>query len=151
MKKYLSVLATLTIVGIIFFANNNIQPAFAQRITPGDVWQRVYQQLPDFPKENKYISRDGGKVAENNTLVSRLIQYHVYVKGRSPVYRLDWKLTLADYLGVNEVMFDSSYPGAETLRTNPYDGDRAVIKRLNRRQREALVDALMKAFSQSQS
>ncbi|MHC5719594.1 MAG: hypothetical protein ACYTX0_48025, partial [Nostoc sp.] len=37
--------------------------AYAQRITPSDVWQQVYQQLPDLPRENKYISKENGKVA----------------------------------------------------------------------------------------
>lgn len=124
-----------------------IQPAVAQRISPSDVWQLVYQQLPDLPKENKYISKETGKVSESNTLVSRLIRYHVYVKERSPIYRLDWKLTLADYLGVNEIMYDTTYPGSDILRQNPLDGDRAVIARLSRRQRDALVQTLVNIFN----
>lgn len=125
-------------------------PAFAQRVSSGD-WQQVYQQLPDLPRENKYISKETGKVAENNTLVSRLIRYHMYVKGRAPVYRLDWKLTLADYLDANEVMYDTVYPGRDSLRQNPFDGDRAAIKKLNRRQRDALVQALVNVFTPSPS
>jgi len=71
---------------LVFSAGNltNIQPAVAQRISPGDVWQLVYQQLPDFPKENQYITKASGRVAENNTLASRLIRYHIYVKERAP-------------------------------------------------------------------
>lgn len=122
------------------------QPAIAQPITVGDIWRKVYQQLPDFPKENTYSSKEGG-VAQNNTLVSRMIQYHVYIKGRPPIYRLDWKLTLADYLEVNEVILDTSYPGHELLKKNPLDGDRAAIKKLNRTQRDALVQALVNAFT----
>ncbi len=123
------------------------QPAYAQRLTVGDIWQQVYQQLPDFPRENQYVSKEGGRVAENNTLASRLIQYHIYVKQRAPIFRLDWKLTLADYLGVNEVIYDPSYPGNDVLRQNPLEGDRAAIKKLNRRQRDALVQVLVNAFS----
>jgi hypothetical protein len=126
-----------------------IQPAVAQRVSPSDVWQQVYQQLPDLPKENKYISKESGKVAENNTLASRLIRYHIYIKERSPVYRLDWKLTLADYLGGNEIMYDTTYPGNDTLRKNPIDGDRAAIKRLSRQQRNDLVQTLVNIFSPS--
>ncbi len=124
-----------------------IQPAIAQRITPSDVWQQVYQQLPEFPRENKYISKETGKVAQNNTLVSRLIRYHIYTKERSAIYRLDWKLTLADYLGANEIMYDSSYPGNDILRQNPIEGDRAAIARLNRSQRDALVQVLVNIFN----
>lgn len=125
----------------------SIQPAYAQRITPGDVWQLVYQQLPDLPRENKYISKENGKVAENNTLANRLIRYHIYTKGRAPIYRLDWKLTLADYLGVNEIMYDTTYPGNDSLRQNPIDGDKAAIARLTRSQRDALVQVLVNIFN----
>ena len=115
-----------------------------------DVWKQVYQKLPNFPQENKYVSKDG-KVNPNNTLVNRLIQYHVYVKGRSPNYRLDWKLTLADYLGANELIQESTYPGANTLRTNPLAGDRAAINRLNRKQRNALAQSLVSVFNPNSS
>ena len=127
----------------------SIQPAYAQRITPSDVWQLVYQQLPDLPRENKYISKENGQVAENNTLVSRLITYHVYTKGRAPIYRLDWKLTLADYLGANEIMYDTTYPGHETLRENPIEGDRKAMTRLTRSQRNSLVQVLVNIFNPS--
>ncbi len=125
-----------------------MQPVMAQRVSVGDVWQKIYQQLPDFPKENSYTSKEGG-IAENNTLVSRMIQYHVYAKGRAPNYRFDWKLTLADYLGINEPMYDNAYPGADSLRQNPLDSDRAAIKKLSRSQRDALVQALVNGFSRS--
>jgi hypothetical protein len=128
-----------------------IQPAIAQRISPGDVWQQVYQQLPDLPKENQYISKETGKVAENSTLISRLIQYHIYVKERTPSYRLDWKLTLADYLNANETMYDITYPGNDTLRTNPIEGDRAAISKLTRNQRNALVQVLTNIFTTNSS
>nr|WP_313950128.1 hypothetical protein [Nostoc sp. FACHB-110] len=124
-----------------------IPSAVAQRVSPSDVWQQVYQKLPDFPKENKYISKETGKVAETNTLVSRLIRYHIYIKERSPIYRFDWKLTLADYLGANETMYDTTYPGSDILRQNPLDGDRAAIASLSRSQRDALVQALVNIFS----
>jgi hypothetical protein len=150
-------LTALMVVGVIVLGSgadksiqNNllsIQPVYAQRITPSDVWQLVYQQLPDLPRENKYISKENGKVAENNTLVNRLIRYHVYTKGRAPIYRLDWKLTLADYLGANEIMYDMSYPGNDSLRENPIEGDRKAITRLTRSQRNALVQVLVNIFN----
>ena len=124
-----------------------IQPAIAQRVSPGDVWRQVYQQLPDLPKENQYLNKETGKVAENNTLAGRLIRYHIYVKERAPNYRLDWKLTLADYLDANEIMYETTYPGNDTLRQNPIDGDRAAITHLNRRQRNDLVQVLANIFN----
>ncbi len=150
-------LLTLMVMGVIILGSGadksihrnlfSIQPADAQRITPSDVWQLVYQQLPDFPRENKYISKENGKVAENNTLASRLIRYHIYTKGRAPIYRLDWKLTLADYLGANEIMYDTTYPGNDALRENPIEGDRKAIKSLTRSQRNALVQVLVNIFN----
>ena len=125
------------------------QEYISQSVGRGDVWQQVYKQLPSLPKENQYINKETGKVAPENTLVSRLIRYHVYVKGRPVNYRLDWKLTLADYLGVNEVMEESRYPGHDTLRSNPIDGDRTAINRLNRAERDALVQTLVKIFNGS--
>ncbi|WP_407894137.1 hypothetical protein [Scytonema sp. NUACC26] len=132
---------------ILLSLSLGLQPVSAQRISTGDAWRLVYEQLPNFPRENQYISKESGKKAENNTLVSRLIAYHVYVKSRPANFRLDWKLTLADYLGANEVMYEGVYPGNDTLRQNPLDGDRAAIARLNRRQRDALVQALVNVFS----
>jgi hypothetical protein len=123
------------------------QPIGAQDVRVGDAWQQVYQKLPDFPRENQYISRESGKVAESNTLVGRLIRYHVYVKSRPVNFRLDWKLTLADYLGANERIPAATYPSADTLRTSPLQGDVAAIRSLDRTQRDALVQALVDVFT----
>lgn len=118
-----------------------------RRVRIQEVWRQVYQQVPDLPLENQYVNRESGKVDPNNTLVTRLIRYHSYVAGRAPNYRLDWKLTLADYLGLNNIMDAAEYPGADTLRQNPFERDRAVIQRLNRKQRDALIQALVGVFS----
>ncbi|MBD2048332.1 hypothetical protein H6F78_22500 [Coleofasciculus sp. FACHB-64] len=123
------------------------QPAIAQMYGTQDVWRQVYQRLPDLPLENQYISKETGKQASENTLVGRIIRYHVYVKSRPPNYRLDWKLTLADYLGANELIQESLYPGYDTLQKNPMQSDRAVIERLNRAQRDALVQVLVSLFT----
>lgn len=117
------------------------------RVRVSQVWQKVYEQLPDLPKENQYILQETGKVAEENTLIGRLIRYHVYVKRRPPQYRFDWKLTLADYLGANEPIIPSEYPGGEVLRENPVQGDQKVIQELNRQQRDILVDTLVSLFN----
>ncbi|MEO8890455.1 MAG: hypothetical protein ABI417_02790 [Coleofasciculaceae cyanobacterium] len=122
------------------------QPATAQIFSAPDAWRKVYQLLPSFPKENQYVSRETGKVDENSTLASRLIRYHVFVKNRPPGYRMDWKLTLADYLGVNQYLVESQYPGSTTLRTNPMESDRAAINKLTRKQRNDLVNVLASIF-----
>lgn len=122
-------------------------PIAAQPIGYQDVWQKVYQQMPDLPLENQYVNTVTGKVDPKNTLVSRFIRYHVYVKGRPPIYRLDWKTTLADYLNINELMVESVYPAKDVLQTNPIDGDRAAIIQLTRKQRETLVQTLVNLFN----
>lgn len=160
-KRTLNLVVTmLTIIGLIVLGSGveknqislfNPQPALSQSVSPRDIWRQVYQQLPNLPLENKYISKETRKVASDNTLVTRLINYHVYVKGRAPNYRLDWKLTLADYLGANDIMWEEAYPGFENLRKNPIEGDRAAIQRLNRQQRNALIQTLVNAFTANSS
>nr|WP_315874475.1 hypothetical protein [Leptodesmis sichuanensis] len=119
----------------------------AQIIRSDDAWKKVYEQLPDFPKENQYINKETKKVAEDDTLVGRLIRYHLYVKGRIPFYRLDWKLTLADYLEISGRMDENNYPSGNKLNKNPAAGDIAAIQKLNLAQRNALVQALVNAFA----
>lgn len=123
------------------------KPAIAQIIRTEGIWRKVYEQLPDLPLENQYVSKETKKVAPEDTLVGRLIRYHLYVKGRPPFFRLDWKLTLADYLDTNEVMEDSDYPSAAKLNQNPLEGDLVAIRKLNRAQRDALVQALVDGFA----
>ena len=121
--------------------------AKAQPFRSQDAWRQVYERLPNLPLENQYVSKETGAVASENTLVSRLIRYHVYVKSRPPNFRFDWKLTLADYLGAHEYLVESAYPGATTLRENPMESDRAVIEKLTRAERDALIDALVSVFT----
>ncbi len=83
---------------------------------------------------------------EDNTLVSRLIRYHRDIKKRPTRYRFDWKLTLADYLEVNESMSPDRYPGFSTLQESPLDGDRQLVQALNRQQRQDLVDFLAEVY-----
>lgn len=130
---------TLTLIGV--------QPVTAQLLRTQDVWRQVYERLPNLPMENQYVSKETGKVNSNDTLVSRLIRYHMNVKMRPPNYRFDWKLTLADYLGANEYLVESSYPSNNSLRENPMERDRTAIQKLTRAQREALVDVLVSIFN----
>lgn len=122
-------------------------PSPSGRVRVSDVWKKVYEQLPNLPTENQYLSQETGKVAEDNTLISRLIRYHIYVKARPTQYRFDWKLTLADYLGVNEPMLVLSYPGQEVLKENPLVGDQKAIQQLNRVERDGLVNTLAGFFN----
>lgn len=117
------------------------------RISPEVVAEQVYQMLPDLPQENQYVSVSTGEVDLENTLVSRLVRYHQNVKGRYTQYRLDWQLTIADYLGANESIKEDRYPGYSNLKTLPLEGDRQAIDRLNRSQRNQLVDALVKIYN----
>ena len=122
----------------------------AQTLRPEMVAAEVYQSLPYLPQENQYISQETGEVNPDNTLMSRLIRYHEYVKNRPLKYRLDWKLTVADYLGFNEPIKDFRYPGSSTLELNPLEGDRAAINSLSRRQRNELVDILVSIYNGEQ-
>ncbi|MCT7996155.1 hypothetical protein [Laspinema olomoucense] len=122
-------------------------PQGRQRVDPRQLWRQVYERLPDFPLENQYISAETGEVDPENTLASRLISYHLYVKNRLPMFRLDWKLTLADYLGVLEELDESAYPGNGVLQENPMVGDREILSQLNRQQREELIEVLVTLFN----
>jgi hypothetical protein len=102
----------------------------------------VYQQLPYLPKENEYRRKETGEIDPEHTLISRFIRYNQDLKKRTNRYRFDWKLTLADYLGVNETIDPQTYPGSITLTTNPFETDAKAIQALNRRQRQELVDLL---------
>ncbi len=126
----------------------SIDSATAQRIDPREVAAQVYQQQPELPLENHYVRKRGGKVAENSTLVSRLIEYHTLTKGRSPKFRLDWKFTFADYLDINEYLVESKYPGRAYLKSSPMAQDRAIIQAFNRKQRAALIQALVDLHTQ---
>jgi hypothetical protein len=128
-------------------------PSMAQTVPAGGytllveaVAQQVYDQFPELPKANTYRRQEGGDVEVDNTLVSRFIRYHRDIKKRPTRYRFDWKLTLADYLDVNEPMSADRYPGFSTLQESPLDGDRQLIQALNRQQRQELVDFLAKVY-----
>ncbi|MFN9175432.1 MAG: hypothetical protein ACK58N_13275 [Synechocystis sp.] len=128
-------------------------PSMAQTVPAGGytllveaVAQQVYEQFPELPKANTYRRQEGGEVEVDNTLISRFIRYHRDIKKRPTRYRLDWKLTLADYLEVNEPMSADRYPGFSTLQENPLDGDRQLIQALNRQQRQDLVDFLAEVY-----
>lgn len=123
------------------------QPATAQTFVPQDAWREVYRRLPNLPLENQYVNLETGQVDPDNTLVGRFIRYHAYLKGRPLNYRLDWKLTIADYLGANELIQESTYPGKNNLKVNPIEADIAAINQLSRSQRNAFVEVLVSIFT----
>lgn len=152
---------SLTWGGSDFMARGHLSPfapspAIAQDVAPDpprrrrdprEAWRQVYQRLPDFPRENDYIQKETGEVDADNTLASRLIAYHLFVKNRLPMFRLDWKFTLADYLGANQEIDPVEYPGYDLLAENPLDRDRAAIAQLNRQQRDELIYVLVTIFN----
>ena len=135
-------------LGVSLFVCLSLVPSvLAQSSQPDLVAEQVYKILSNFPLENEYISQDTGAVVSNNSLLSRLIRYHQYVKSRPVIYRLDWQLTLADYLKVNETMFENRYPGSQTLTINPLENDRKAIANLTRNQRNQLIDTLLAIYN----
>lgn len=136
----------LTLVLVLFFQGGLWAQAPAETVgtlTVEQISLQIYEQLPDLPKENTYRRRDNGELDPDHTLISRLIRYHRDIQKRQTRYRFDWKLTLADYLGLNEPMEPERYPGNSTLQTNPLATDTAAIRALTRQQRLALVDLLV--------
>lgn len=127
--------------------NNHSSVVFAQTITPEKVAEEVYRQMPDLPLENNYISVSNKQRSIENTLISRLVRYHQYIKVRPTNYRLDWKLTLADYLRKNEIIDEQRYPGNSTLTQNPLEFDRAIIEKLTMTQRDKLVNVLVSIYN----
>jgi hypothetical protein len=119
-----------------------------QALRPSEVPAAVYEKNPTLPLENQYINKETKKVDKANTLVSRLMRYHLYIKGRPANYRLDWKLTIADYFDLNDIMDEAAYPSREKLTQNPMEGDRKAIQALSRSDRDALVQTLTDLFNQ---
>lgn len=133
-------------IGVNQIDSWGLSPVNAQTLRPEQAATIVYEQLPYLPQENQYISVETGKVDPEHTLINRFIRYHKDIKRRSPIFSLDWKVTLADYLGINRSIRASNYPGDSTLTSNPLDNDLKAIRQLNRRQRQELVDLLVKLY-----
>ena len=122
------------------------QPARIRRVNPSAIATRVYEQMPTLPLENQYISSKTGQVAEDNTLVSRIIRYHLYNKERPTNFRFDWKLTMADYLGAFDRISANNY-ASFGLRENPAEADIAIVQGLSREERNLLANAIYAAFT----
>lgn len=127
------------------------QPANAQWRGTAEAARRVYEAMPELPLANEYVNSETGDVNPENTFANRFVRYHLYIQRRSPTFRFDWKITLADYLGINDWMREDDYPGAGVLRTNPLDGDRDVVQNLSRSERDKLVQTLVGIFNPDES
>lgn len=134
-------------IGIFFWWLSWQSTGMSQIQRPETVAQKIYQVMPDLPKENTYIRRETGASDPNNTLISRFLRYHQDTKKRFTLIRFDWQLTLGDYLGVNEKIIEENYPGQATLTVNPMAADIKAINSLNRRQRQQLVTLLVEIYN----
>lgn len=140
-------------LGIILFIlasnikNVQLSSVTAQSLRPNEAAAQVYQLMPQLPLENQYLNQETQEIVTDNTLISRLIRYHQYVKNRPVKFRLDWKFTIADYLEANEQISFERYPGSKTLTTHPLEGDRSAIYNLSRSQRSQLVDTLVSIYN----
>ena len=134
----------VTLAIVLVFTVISAIAVTAQVVRTGDIAQKIYVELPNVPLENQYFNKKINKIDPNNTLISRMIRYHAYVKGRPVALRLDWKLTIADYLGANDIMDLATYPGQDILSVNPMDSDQAAINTLSRQTRDRLIDRLTK-------
>lgn len=151
LKRYRRLGALSTTLFLLCAMLHASQPALAQptplrRVSPAALSAQLYQQLPDFPLENQYISSETGDIAIDNTLASRFIRYHIYIKNRPTNFRLDWKLTVADYLGAFERISSDRYSDYG-LRENPLVNDIAVIEALSPTERNAFVNTLYEIFT----
>ncbi len=151
LKRYRRIGVLFTAFFLLCAVLHTSQPAFAQpepvrRVSPSAISAQVYQQLPDFPLENQYISSETGRIASDNTLVSRFVRYHTYIQNRPTNFRFDWKLTLADYLGAFERISADRYADYG-LRENPLTNDIAAIEALSPAQRNTFVNTLYETFT----
>jgi hypothetical protein len=127
----------------------HIQPTLAQSLRPEGAAFIIYQRLPFIALENQYRRKDTGEIDKDHTLISRLIRYNEDTKKRSS-YRIDWQLTIADYLGANESIDADRYPGSATLQSNPTKGDIVVIGKLTLAQRRSLIALLTELYAPPQ-
>ncbi len=124
-------------------------PAQARVVRTAEIAQKVYMDLPTIPLENQYFNQKLNKIDPQNTLINRILRYHAYTKGRPVDLRLDWKLTIADYLDANDIMDPATYPSHDVLSKNPLDADRAAVNTLSRSTRNQLIDRLIYYTQQS--
>ncbi|WP_338442055.1 hypothetical protein VZG28_02835 [Synechococcus elongatus IITB4] len=118
---------------------------------PEEIGQLVYEKLPNLERANTYRGVRSGELRPTDTLVSRLIRFHQQNRNRRLASRLDWKITMADLLGVNGVLRPEDYPGFETLSPNPLQSDLQAIAKLTRAERDRLIDAILAVVPRPQT
>lgn len=118
---------------------------------PEEIGQLVYEQLPSLERANTYRGVRSGELRPADTLVSRLIRFHQQNRNRRLASRLDWKITMADLLGVNGVLGPEDYPGFQTLAPNPLQSDLQAIAKLTRTERDRLIDAILAVVPRPQT
>ncbi len=148
LKRYR--LLGVLVATLIAFNGLTIGTAQAQsssrRVSPSAIATQAYEQIPELPLENQYISSETGDTDAENTLVSRIIRYHLYIKDRPTHLRFEWKLTMADYLGAFELITPQDYPDYG-LEDNPMTGDIAAIESLDWDVRDRLTNFLYESFA----
>ncbi len=107
------------------------------------ITETVYAAMPNLPRLDQFRTSSGESL--ETSFVRRLLLYHMRSEGRSLQSRLDWKLTFADYLGINVTMFAQQYPGADQFSENPYNADLDALRALSRAEREQLLAILLEA------
>jgi hypothetical protein len=139
-------LAFLTCLLVVWISPSSVAQSVSA-LRPESSAEKVYLAFPNLPKNNDYKKVENGALNTESTLISRLIRYHQDVKKRPTDFRVDWLLTMADYLGVNEPIKSGQYPGYLTLQTNPMQDDIKIIRSLTRDQRRSLVDFLVTLYA----
>ncbi|NEZ56324.1 hypothetical protein D0962_00170 [Leptolyngbyaceae cyanobacterium CCMR0082] len=92
---------------------------------------QLYGKYPDIPRAT----------AENTTLLSRFIDYHLDTQARPAQYHLDWELSMADYL-------DAPYHRGGSKVSVVTSADKQAMQTLSRQQRHELVRSLEQLFNQ---
>ncbi|MGG6293541.1 hypothetical protein ACQ4M4_03870 [Leptolyngbya sp. AN02str] len=113
-----------------------------------EVTTLVYEQFPELLEApNEQQATDQNLRA---TFIYRMVRYHI-LRARSPIHRLDWKLTLADYLGINETILPEYYDRIGNYTVEDLEQDQAAIAALSRPQREALITTLVTIYNPTTS
>ena len=148
LKRYR--LLGVLVATLIAFQGLTIGPVQAQStlrpIRHHAIAMQIYEQLPELPLENQYLSSETGSIDTENTLVSRIIRYHLYIKDRPTNLRFDWKLTMADYLGAFEPIKPENYADYG-LRENPVAADILAVENLSWAVRDRLLNLLYESFA----
>lgn len=125
MSRLLLLVLTLSLLVLPAVAESRIDQAV----------DRVYAQFTDLP-------RLAPPDQPGDTLVLRLVLYHIRVRGRPENSRLDWQFTLADYLGYNLNIDATNYPDGYAA----LERDKAALDALTRPQRQRLIRLLSSAL-----